>query len=150
MKQGKTKQDKTKFEIKPFEQKVIKPWGYEILLTPPESPVTGKILHLDDKKRFSLQYHDKKKECLTLFSGQAYIILEDKKGKLKKIKMEKNQGYYITPFQQHRCQGIKDCLIFEASTKEEGQTVRLADDYHRGTETEEKRETRTKAGVYMG
>jgi len=144
------KPDKSKFSIKPFFQKVIKPWGYEILLTPPESPVTGKIIHLDDEKRCSLQYHDKKEEAMTLISGEAYIIFEGKEGKLKKIKMEKNKGYFIKPFQQHRCQGIKNCLIFEASTPEEGNTVRIQDDYSRGTETEEKRKMRTKGGVYMG
>ncbi len=144
------KKDKSKFTFKPFYQKVVKPWGYEILLTPPESPVTGKILHLDDGKRFSLQYHDKKKETLILFSGEAFIILENDKGKMEKIKMKKNKGYFIRPFQKHRAQGIKDSLIFESSTKEEGKTVRIEDDYGRGTETEEKRKTRTKGGVYMG
>lgn len=144
------KPDKSKFSIKPFFQKVIKPWGYEIILTPPKSPVTGKILHLEDGKRCSLQYHDEKEEALTLIAGEAYIILEGKDGKLKKVKMEKNKGYFIKPFQQHRCQGIKNSLIFEASTPERGNTVRLQDDYRRGTETEEKRRTRTKGGVYMG
>ena len=144
------KPDKSKFTIKPFFQKVIKPWGYEILLTPEESPVTGKILHLDDGKRFSLQYHDKKEETLTLIEGRAYIILDDEKGEMKKIEMEMKKGYFIRPFQKHRCQGIKNCLISESSTKEEGNTVRLEDDYNRGTETEVKRKTRTKGGVYMG
>lgn len=144
------KTDNSKFSTKPFIQKVIKPWGYEIILTPPESPVTGKIIHLDDKKRCSLQYHDKKEEAMTLIAGEACIILEDKDGKLRKINMEKNRGYYVKPFQQHRLQGIKDCLIFEVSTREEGKTVRLQDDYARGTETEEKRKMRTKGGVYMG
>ena len=144
------KPDKSKFSIQPHYQKINKPWGYEIILTPPESPVTGKILHLDDSKRFSLQYHDKKIETLTLFSGEAYIILEDEKGKMKKIKMEKNKGYHIRPFQKHRCQGIKNCLIFESSTKETGKTVRLEDDYGRGTETEEVRKKRGEEEVYMG
>ena len=144
------KPDKSKFSIKPFYQKVNKPWGYEIILTPPELSVTGKILHLDNGKRFSLQYHDKKEETLTLFSGEAYIILEDKDGKMGKIKMETNKAYFIRPFQKHRCQGIKDCLILEASTKEKGNTVRLEDDYGRGTETEEKRKKRGESKVYMG
>lgn len=144
------KQNKAKFTTKPHYQKVNKPWGYEIILVPPESPATGKILHLDDGKRFSLQYHDKKIETLTLFSGEAYIILEDEKGKMNKIEMEENKGYFIRPFQKHRCQGIRDCLIFEASTREEGKTVRLEDDYGRGTETEKARKERTKDKVYMG
>lgn len=133
------KPDKSKFSIKPHYQKINKPWGYEIILTPPELSVTGKILHLDDGKRFSLQYHDEKRESLTLISGEALIILEDEKGDLKEIEMESFKGYYIRPFQKHRCKGITDCDIFEASTKEEGNTVRLEDDYGRGTETEEMR-----------
>jgi len=144
------KPDKTKFSIKPYRMKVKKPWGYELILTPDESSVTGKILHLDDGKKFSLQYHDKKIETLTLISGEAYIILEDNQGKMKKIKMEQNRGYFIRPFQKHRCQGIKDCFILEASTREEGKTVRLEDDYARGTETEEARRKRTEEKVYMG
>ncbi len=144
------KVDKSKFTIKPFYQKVIKPWGYEILLTPPESPATGKIEHIDKGHRFSLQYHDEKIETLTLINGKALLYLEDEKGNLKEIKMEQLKGYFIKPFQKHRCKGITDCDIFEASTKETGKTVRLEDDYKRGTETEEKRKTRTKGGVYMG
>lgn len=144
------KPDKSKFSIKPYYQKVIKPWGYELILTPEESPITSKILHLDDGKRFSFQYHDKKIEALTLIEGEALLILENEEGKIENIKMELNKGYYIRPFQKHRAQGIKDCLIFESSTKEEGNTMRLEDDYSRGTETEEKRKTRTEGGVYMG
>jgi len=142
--------DKSKFTIRPYFRKILKPWGYEIILTPPESPVTGKILHLADGKRLSLQYHDKKVETLTLIFGKAYIILENDKGEMEKIEMEVRKGYFIRPFQKHRCQGAKDCLILETSTKEEGETVRLEDDYGRGTETEEKRRERKEGEVYMG
>ena len=141
---------KKDFSVVPYQMKVDKPWGYELLLTPEESPVTGKILHLDDGKRFSLQYHDKKIETLTLFKGEAKIILENEKGEVEEIEMEINKGYLIKPMQKHRCQGVKDCLIFEVSTKEEGETVRLEDDYGRGTETEEVRKKRTEGQVYMG
>lgn len=125
--------------MKPFQLKVEKPWGYELILTPPESPVTGKILHLNAGCRFSLQYHDKKKETLTLIFGQALLILEDENGKLQEIKMEPKKGYFIKPLQKHRAKGITDCDILEASTREEGNTVRIEDDYARGTETEEMR-----------
>lgn len=144
------KPDKSKFLTKPFFQKVIKPWGYEIILTPSESPVTGKVEHVNAGCRCSLQYHDKKRETLTLINGKALLIIEDKKGKLKEINMVPKKGYFIRPFQTHRFKGITDCDIFEASTGEEGNTIRLEDDYSRGTETEEERKTRTKGGVYMG
>lgn len=131
--------DKSKFSVKPNRQKINKPWGYELILTPPDSPVTGKVLHLNKGCRFSLQYHDEKIETLTLISGKALIILEDEKGDLKEIEMELFKGYFIKPFQKHRCKGIIDCDIFETSTKEKGNTFRLEDDYQRGTETEDVR-----------
>lgn len=125
--------------------KVKKPWGYEIIFTPPESPVTSKILHLNKDSRFSYQYHDKKTESLCLLKGKAKIILDD-----QEIEMEPLKGYFIKPFVKHRCQAITDCDILEASTREEGKTVRLEDDYERGTETEEMRKQRGEKGIYMG
>ena len=141
---------KKDFSTVPFRQKVLKPWGWELILTLPESPVTGKILHLNQGCRFSLQYHDQKAETLILIAGRAKIILEDREGVLKEMEMKPFQGYFIRPFQKHRCQGIIDCEILEVSTKEKGRTVRLEDDYGRGTETEEARKKRKEGKVYMG
>jgi len=120
--------------MKLFSQKIIKPWGYELIFTPPQSPVTGKILHLKAGKRFSYQYHDKKQETLCLIKGEAKIIINEKTMKMKLLK-----GYFIAPMVKHRCWALTDCDILEASTKEEGNTVRLEDDYNRPTETEELR-----------
>ncbi|MGB9706621.1 MAG: cupin [Microgenomates group bacterium] len=120
--------------MKPYIQKIIKPWGYELIFTPPASPVTGKILHLDAGKRFSYQYHDKKTETLCLLRGEAKIIIEEKTSKMRLLR-----GYFISPMMKHRCWAITDCDILEVSTKEEGSTVRLEDDYNRPTETEEMR-----------
>jgi len=134
-----TKIDKSKFTIEPHFQKIEKPWGYELILTSPDSLVTGKVLHLDSGSRFSFQYHDEKQETLTLIKGKCLLILEDNDGKTKEIEMESSKGYLVQPFQKHRCQGIEDCDVFEVSTGEKGKTVRLEDDYQRGTETEEMR-----------
>ena len=130
---------------KAYSTKINKPWGYEIIFTPPDSPVTGKILHLNQGAKFSYQYHDKKEETLCLLKGEAKIIIEG-----QEFKMEPQKGYLIKPMVKHRCQGITDCDILEASTKEEGQTVRIEDDYQRGTETEESRQKRGSDDVYLG
>jgi len=130
--------------------KVIKPWGYEIIITPPDSPVTGKIFHLKKGLRNSLQYHDIKHETLALIFGKALLIIEDENGLMKEIEMETLKGYYISPYQKHRFKGITDCDILETSTKEKGKTVRLEDDYSRGTETEEARKTRKNDEPYNG
>jgi len=119
---------------KAYSVKINKPWGYEIIFTPPDSPVTGKILHLNQGARFSYQYHEKKTETLCLLNGRAKIILND-----EEIEMEPQKGYFIKPIVKHRCQAITDCDLLEASTKEEGTTVRLQDDYQRPDETEELR-----------
>lgn len=144
------KQDKSKFSIKPFFQKIEKPWGYELILTSESAPITGKILHLNKGARFSFQYHDKKEEALCLLNGQAKLIIEDKSGQIQEIEMEPRKGYFIHCFQKHRCQGITDCDILESSTREEGKTVRLEDDYDRGTETEKNRKQRGKNEIYTG
>jgi len=120
--------------MKPYAKKVVKPWGYELIFTPPNSPVVGKILHLDAGKRFSYQYHDKKTETLCLLRGEAKMIINGKTRKMSLLK-----GFFIPPMMKHRCWAITDCDILEASTKEEGNTVRLEDDYNRPTETEELR-----------
>ncbi|PIU33137.1 cupin [Candidatus Shapirobacteria bacterium CG07_land_8_20_14_0_80_39_12] len=119
---------------KAYSVKINKPWGYEIIFTPPDSPVTGKILHLNQGARFSYQYHEKKTETLCLLNGRAKIILND-----EEIEMEPQKGYFIKPIVKHRCQAITDCDLLEASTKEEGTTVRLQDDYQRPDETDELR-----------
>lgn len=121
--------------IIPYSQRIKKPWGYELIFTPPESPVTGKILHINKGAKFSYQYHDKKQEILCLFRGEAKIVIDD-----REFKMELLRGYFITPMMKHRCQAITDCDILESSTKEEGNTIRLQDDYKRGTETEAMRQ----------
>ena len=140
----KNKIDKSKFSVRSFIKKVDKPWGYELIFAPSEALVVGKILHIDEEARFSLQYHEKKQETLCLLQGRAKLIIEDKEGVLQEIEMESRKGYFIRPFQKHRCQGITDCDILETSTKEEGRTVRLEDDYGRGDETEELRRQRSK------
>ena len=120
--------------IKPFVEKIDKPWGYELILTPPDAPFAGKILHINKDARLSYQYHEKKKETLCLINGRAKIIFND-----QEEEMEMKKGYLINPLDKHRFQGITDCDLFEVSTIEEGTTVRLQDDYKRPDETEELR-----------
>lgn len=128
------------FLTEPFQKIVPKPWGHEILYTPASEPYTGKIQIVDAGKRWSLHYHETKKETLCLLSGQATIWLQDKQGNMQQIPMVAKRGYTITPKQAHRIEAISDCVIIEASDSEwEGTTVRLADDFARKNETEDLR-----------
>ena len=125
--------------MNPFSKKIEKPWGYEILLTSEDSPVTGKIAFTKAGHRWSFQYHDQKEETICLYSGEAEFWLEDESGEIIKEKMVPMSGYRVKPMQKHRFCAISDCWTFESSTPEKGNTFRLEDDYTRTTETEELR-----------
>jgi hypothetical protein len=133
--------DRTGFSLAPLGQRVEKPWGYEILLSPPKAPYTSKLICVKAGARLSLQLHDEKEETQTLIAGQGTLLLEGSDGQIRAIPMEKNVGYHIAVGQRHRtCAGPdEDALVFESSTPELGITWRLEDDYGRSNETEEVR-----------
>lgn len=133
--------DSKMFSLVPFQKRIEKPWGYEIIYTPDNAPATGKILHVIAGKRLSLQYHDVKRETLCLISGEALITLSNDKDEQVEVKMELHKGYHVVPGQVHRVTAITDIDFIEASTPELGNTFRLEDDSNRPTETEELRKT---------
>jgi len=122
-----------------FQLKVEKPWGYELIFTDKDSPTVCKILHINAGFKISLQYHEVKDETLVLFNGEVKMVFGESKENLSTIDMEKLKGYFIPRKLIHRIVAITDCDIFESSTKEEGVTVRIEDDFNRGDETEEER-----------
>lgn len=132
-----SKFDKSQFSNIPYQQKIKKPWGFELILTPQDLPYTSKILHINQGSRLSRQVHDQKQETLTLFSGEANLLVDGVARETKEIQMQHRQGYTIKPGQRHRVAAVSDSEIFEASTSEIGTTYRLEDDYSRGDETEE-------------
>ncbi|MDQ5900769.1 MAG: mannose-6-phosphate isomerase [Patescibacteria group bacterium] len=136
---------KDNFSNEPFNIKVEKPWGYEIIFTPPHLPYTGKIIHVDEGKRLSLQVHDKKVESWILKSGKAKVMWDNDAGELIETELLPDQGFTSMVGQRHRLIGLTDCDIFEVSTPEIGTTFRLEDDYKRPDETEEMRSNERKS-----
>lgn len=134
--------DKSKFKTEPYLEKVDKPWGHELIFAPIDSSITSKILHINEGKRLSLQYHDQKEEILSLLNGKALLTIEDSQGNFEEVEMEEKKGYLIRAFQKHRIKGITACNILETSTGEKGITTRVEDDYNRPTETESLRSKR--------
>lgn len=126
----------------PFFQKVEKPWGFEIIFTPPSLKRAGKILFVKSGGRLSFQYHDQKEESLCLFSGKALLWLENEQGEVEKLEMEIQKGYLIKPMKKHRIEAKEDCFVFEVSSPEKGTTFRIEDDYQREKETEKDRKER--------
>jgi mannose-6-phosphate isomerase-like protein (cupin superfamily) len=127
---------KNTFTNDPFVIKVPKPWGYEIIFTPPNMPYAGKIIHVEAGKRLSLQVHDEKVESWILKSGKAKVIWDNDAGELIETELSPEHGFTSMVGQRHRLVGITDCDIIEVSSPEVGITYRLEDDYKRPDETE--------------
>lgn len=135
--------DTSGFSTAPYSRKVSKPWGWEIHFVRDDLPYMGKIIHLDEGKRWSLQIHDKKQESWFLTDGQIICHFENAQGELETFEMQPNVGYTAMLKQRHRFEGGKGGgTVFEVSTPEIGTTYRLEDDYNRPDETEELRSQR--------
>ncbi len=130
---------KEPFSNDPYVRKVEKPWGYELHWTPDKLPYMGKILHVNEGKRLSLQIHDQKQESWLIMNGRAKVVWDNDNGELIETELQAGQGYTTRVGQRHRLIGITDCDIIEVSTPELGTTFRLEDDYKRPDETEEVR-----------
>src|SRR5579872_2781083 len=120
-----SKFNKSKFTTEGYVRKVEKPWGYELHWVPEGMPYMGKVLHINAGCRLSLQVHDVKRESYWLVSGECNLILENSKGELETVSMQKGVGYTTSAGQKHRHQAVTNCDIVEVSMPEQGTTWRL-------------------------
>jgi len=107
-----------------------KPWGREIWFAN-LAGYAGKILEVKKGSRLSLQYHKKKTETQYLASGKVKLTIGTSKDDLKELILNPGDKYDIFPYTIHRIEAIEDSSIFEVSTSELDDVVRLADDYGR-------------------
>jgi quercetin dioxygenase-like cupin family protein len=112
------------------ETRVDKPWGYEIRWAVTDRYL-GKILHVNAGQALSLQYHERKDECLLLTQGVLDLELEDDAGQLQVHRLVEGDTVHITPGRRHRLTAVEDCEVFEVSTPEIDDVVRLDDRYGR-------------------
>lgn len=110
-------------------KRVEKPWGYELIWAHTERYV-GKLLHINQGQKLSLQYHEKKDETIHVQSGRLLFIVDRGKG-LEELEMKAGESFHITPFTKHRMVALSDCEILEVSTPELDDVVRLEDAYGR-------------------
>jgi len=109
--------------------RVEKPWGYEIHWAKTDRYV-GKIIHVDAGHALSLQYHNIKDETIYLQSGRILFEIE-RNGVLERHEMRPGAHVHITPKTVHRMTAIEDSDIFEVSTPEIHDVVRIEDRYGR-------------------
>jgi quercetin dioxygenase-like cupin family protein len=113
-------------------KKVEKPWGFELWWARTDRYV-GKLLHVRRGESLSLQYHNVKDETILVHSGR--LLFETRAaaetGPLQRHELGPGDVFHITPGTVHRMTGITDCDIFEVSTPELDDVVRLEDRYGR-------------------
>jgi quercetin dioxygenase-like cupin family protein len=110
-------------------KRVDKPWGYELHWAHTDRYV-GKLIHVDRGHALSLQYHNRKDETIFLWSGRLLFEIEVD-GKLTAREMQPGEAVHVTPKTVHRMTAIEDSDIFEVSTPELTDVVRLEDRYGR-------------------
>ena len=116
-------------EVKPGVVRVDKPWGYELLWARTAQYV-GKVIHVNAGHALSLQYHRVKTETVYLASGKVRYEIKDGET-LRTLELQPGDRLHIPPGTVHRVTAIEDADIFEVSTPELDDVVRLEDRYGR-------------------
>ncbi len=109
---------------------IKKPWGEEIWFAQNEH-YAGKILKVTKGHRISLQYHEKKQETQYLYKGSVKMIFGDDVENLQERVLKVGEKFDINPPMIHRVHALEDSEIFEVSTPELDDVVKLQDDYGR-------------------
>lgn len=108
---------------------VEKPWGHETIWANTDKYV-GKVLFIRAGQKLSLQYHEVKEETIYLFSGEMIFTVQENDDLVVKT-LKPGDEYHIPPGTRHRMEAVQDCHVFEVSTPELDDVVRLEDAYGR-------------------
>lgn len=111
-------------EIKP------KPWGQEIWFAHTEK-YAGKILQIKKGHRYSLQYHEKKLETQYIYKGKVKLTYGTDQNNLQEKILNAGDKIDVTPYTIHRLEALEDAEVFEVSTPDLDDVVKLHDDYGR-------------------
>ena len=112
------------------DNKVEKPWGYELRWAITDR-YAGKVLHVKKGEALSLQYHERKDEYQYVIRGALDMEIGGPDGVLTTRRMNAGDTLHITPGTRHRLTAVEDTDIFEVSTPEIDDVVRLEDRYGR-------------------
>ena len=116
-------------------ERVEKPWGHEEIWAKTDRYV-GKILHIEAGHSLSLQYHKVKEETIRLQSGKLALEVQEPEEQRRTIEMLPGDSYHVRPGTIHRMTAVETCDVFEVSTPELDDVVRLEDRYGRAGTSE--------------
>ncbi|MBT8398031.1 MAG: cupin domain-containing protein [Gemmatimonadetes bacterium] len=116
--------------MKQAPHRVEKPWGYELIWAQ-TSEYVGKILHINAGESLSLQYHEVKDETIFLYSGKMRFWVGSSMEVLEEVELGEGEAFRVLPGTIHRMQALTECDVFEASTPQLDDVVRIEDRYGR-------------------
>ena len=111
---------------------VDKPWGYEEIIVQTDKYVM-KRLFIRSGERLSRQFHVKKDETIYVSKGLLLLDLSENDSESNILKLSEGKSWRIKPKTIHRFTAPEDQSVelFEVSTPELDDVVRLSDDYGR-------------------
>ena len=116
--------------MKKVVRRVEKPWGYELIFAHTERYV-GKLLHIEPGQALSLQFHNQKDETFFVAQGEIELLVEEN-GEIVRHPLREGESYHVTPGTRHRMVAAPSgCELFEVSTPELDDVVRIEDRYGR-------------------
>lgn len=110
--------------------RVDKPWGFELRWAVTER-YAGKLIHVERGHLLSLQYHVQKEESIHVVSGVMDLQLESDNGEIETHRLTAGMSAHIRPGRKHRFIAVEDTDIFEVSSPEIDDVVRIEDSYGR-------------------
>jgi mannose-6-phosphate isomerase len=118
-----------RFAVEP--RRVEKPWGYELIWALTDR-YCGKLLFVRAGEELSLQFHNVKDESWLVHQGRAELELA-RAGEAVTAREIVGPGatFRFEPGTVHRLRALEDTTVFEVSTPEVDDIVRLEDRYGR-------------------
>jgi len=119
---------------------VVKPWGQEIWINFRKGESVGdeskryimKKLYIKKGTKTSFQYHKYKVETNFLVEGSVEAWFEDQKGHIDIKILDSGSIWTIPAGIKHRIVTLEDIVLFEASSPEVDDVIRIEDDTLRG------------------
>lgn len=108
----------------------LKPWGREIWFAHNEK-YAGKILEIKAGHRYSLQYHEHKIETQYIYKGKVKLTYGNSVDTLQEVILGPGEKFEVVPPLIHRLEALEDSEVFEVSSPELHDVVKLDDDYGR-------------------
>lgn len=111
---------------------VDKPWGHEEIIVHTDKYVMKKLF-IKAGQRLSRQFHVEKDETIYVSKGLLLLDLSENDSESNILKLSEGKSWRIKPKTIHRFTAPEDQIVelFEVSTPELDDVVRLHDDYGR-------------------